>query len=424
MRAGIGPVIVLALAGFAGAAFAQEQPAWLKMAMAAEAVDPEALRKAAEPGNTEQQKLVAATELAWQRRDAEAAIALRASADTAREVALRLDSLNMLMAVHMRTGHYSLAAAAGRESKALAPPSPGQSDFLTAAEALKDTPSMTQSGNQQGLLPLRVEKDGIPRAKVSINGSDQEAVLDTGAAFSAVSQSVAAKAGVRPLKATIRIVPGGGVVSKAGIGVLDKLVMGETTFSNVVVLVLPDDDMDIFGDDAKVGAIVGLPVFLKMGSIAILPDGSGQPVFAFRPSAGQPGDASNMRLHKLSLIVTGTLKRPEPAAINLLLDTGASATGFYERFATSFPELVADARRVTTKSAVIGEAALSREARKLGELRFEVGGTSFSLTGANMHDDRRPAYHGILGQDLLRAGFIADFGAMTFELAPRSKTAN
>lgn len=421
MRAEAGfAVILLGLASFAGAASAQEPPRWLRMATAAEAADPQALREAADPNSGEQQELVAATELAWQRRDAEAAAALRASADTAREVALRLDALNMLMAVHMRMGDYALAAAAGRESKSLAPPGPGQSDFLIAAEALKKAPPMTLSGKLQGRLPLRIEKDGIPRVTVAINGLNQEAVLDTGASFSAVSQSVAKKAGVRPLKATIRIVPGGGVVSKAGIGVLDRLVIAETTFRNVVVLILPDDDMDIFSGETKVGAIVGLPVFVKMGTIAMLPDNGGL-AFAFRPSGSRPHTAPNMRMHKLTLIVTGTLKRPEPAAISMQLDTGASVTSFNARFAASFPELVANAPAVSSTSAVIGEASLSRHARRLGELRFEFGGTSFTLAGANAYADQRPAYDGALGQDILSVGFVADFDAMTFELAPSGR---
>jgi hypothetical protein len=424
MRAGFGLALImlaqiLAMAGCAGAAASQERPAWLRMAMAAEAVDPQALRNAADPASEEQQKLVSAIELAWLRRDAEAAVALRTSADTAREVALRLDSLNMLMAVHLRAGDYALAAAAGRESKGLAPPSPGQSDLLVAAEALKGTPPMTLSGNTRGMLPLKVEKDGIPRARVTINGLDQEAFLDTGAGFSAISQSVAKRAGVRPLKASMRVVPGGGAVANADIGVADELVIAEAKFRNVVVLILPDDDMDILGD-TKMGAIVGLPVFLKMGSIAILPEpDSGGLAFAFRPSNGRPSEASNMRLHKLSLVLSGTLKRPEPAAVNMLLDTGASGTSFNTRFAASFPELVADAPKVSTKSSVIGEASLSRQARRLGELSFDVGGTTFTIAGADVHEDRRPAYHGILGQNVLRIGFIADFEAMIFELAPR-----
>lgn len=421
MRAGLSlALILLSLAGFAGSASSQQQPAWLRMAMAAEAVDPQALREAADPDSEEQRQLIAAIELAWLRRDAEAVAALRASADTAQEVALRLDALNMLMGIHLRTGEYAMAAAAGRESKALAPPSSGQSELLTAAEALKGTPPMTLSGKPQGVLPLRVEKDRIPRARVAINGKDEEAVFDTGATFSAISQSMAKKAGVRPLKATLRIGSGLGPEARGGVGVLDELVIAETTFQNVVVLILPDDDMNIFGSEAKVGAIVGLPVFLKMGRIAMLPEKDGDLVFAFGPSGGTPSEASNMRLHKTNLVLSGTLKEPQSRPVNLLLDTGASGTNFYGRFATSFPELVADAPKVSVKSGVIGEAALSRDARRLGQVRFDVGGITFGVAGANVYEDQRPAYHGVLGQDVLRIGFIADFEAMTFRLGPQA----
>ncbi len=424
MRAGL-VLSMLALLGFTGVAASQERPAWLRMAMAAEAVDPEALRKAADPNSEEQQKLVAATELAWLHRDAEATIVLRALADTAQETTFRLDALNQLAGLHMRAGNYVLAAAAARESQKLGASfsagKSGQNDLLTAAEALKDTPAMTLSGKTRGSVPLRLAKDGIPRARVSVNGIDEEAILDTGASFSSISLSLAKKAGVRPLKATVRIAPGGGPEANAGIGVADELVIAETTFRNVVVLILPDKDMDVFGNVAKVGMVVGLPVFLKMGSIAMLPDKNDNLAFAFKPAKGQPGDKSNMRLTKLTLVLSVVLKRTEPVAVNLLLDTGANVTSFNARFAASFPELVANAPIVATKSAVIGEASLLRQARRLGELRFEVGGRGFAVAGANVYDDQRPAYHGVLGEDILRAGFTADFGTMIFELAPSSK---
>ncbi|HEV7690582.1 MAG TPA: pepsin/retropepsin-like aspartic protease family protein [Hyphomonadaceae bacterium] len=411
MRQGRG--FLLILLAFAGlSAVAQRQPpAWLEMAIATEAVDPLALRNAA--GDVEEQKKhAAAIELAWLRRDAEAVAALRASADTAKEAALRLDALNLLTGVYMRAGDYALAAAAARESQKLgarfAKGKPAQSDLLVAAEALRDTPPMTMSGKPTGVLPLKMEKDGIPRARIAINGKDEEAVLDTGATFSAVSLSVAKEAGIRPLKASLRVAAGGGPEASAGIGVAEELVIAETTFRNVVVLIVPDDDMDIFGSEARVGAIIGLPVFLKMGSIAMLPD-KGALTFAFRPASGEPGEASNLRLHKLNLVLSGTLKTPAPAPVNFLLDTGANATFFNARFAKSFPDLIANAPKVFSTSAVIGEASLARQARRLGELRFEVGGTGFAMTGADVYEDERPAYHGILGQDVLRAGFAADF---------------
>jgi hypothetical protein len=281
---------------------------------------------------------------------------------------------------------------------------------------------MTLSGKPEGALALKMETDGIPRAKVAINGQDLDAVLDTGAGFSVVSQSVARKAGVRPLNASLRIVPGGGAVTNAGIGVADEFVIAEAKFRNVVVLILPDDDMDIFGQ-TRVEAIVGLPVFLKMGRISVQPENGGL-TFAFGPSGARPGAGSNMRLHKLSLILGGTLNRPAPHPVNMMLDTGASVTSFHDRFAASFPELVANAPQVSVRSAVIGDASLSRQARRLGPLPFDFGGTAITIDGANVYDDRRPAYHGVLGQDVLRGGFTADFEAMTFALAPQGARAN
>jgi predicted aspartyl protease len=418
MRAAFGLApILLALASLAGAASSQEPPTWLRMAMAGEAVDPQALRKAA--SSEGEQKLVAAIELAWLHRDAEAAVALRTSADTLKSTPLRVDALNMLTAVHLRAGDYALAAAARRESRALIPPSNAiQSDLLAVAEALKAMSPMTLSGRPQGVLPLKVEKDGIPRARVAISGLDEWAVLDTGAAFSVVSQSVARQAGVRELGATARFSATGNGEANAGLGVADEVVIAEAKLRNVVVLILPDDYMDIFSGETKVGAIIGLPVFLKMGRIAMLPGKDG-PEFTFGPSGGQPGKASNMRLHKLIPIVSGTLKRPEPQAVNMLLDTGASVTSFNARFAASFPELVADAPTVSNTSGVIGEASLSRQAGRLGQLRFEVGGTNFTISGAPAFEEQRPSYDGAFGQDILRMGFIADFETMTFELGPQ-----
>jgi hypothetical protein len=422
MRIAVRMSLALLLAGLAGAASSQQQPAWLRMAIAGERADPEALRKAADPGNEEQQKLIAAYELAWLRRDAEAAVALRTAANTMKSVPLRVDALNMLTAVHLRAGDYALAAAARSESRKLIPPSgPAELDLLATAEALKDTPPMTLSGNPRGALLLKLEKDGIPRAKVAINGQDEWAILDTGASFSAVSRSMAQKAGIRSLGASARFSASGNREANAGLGVADELVIAQTTFRNVVVLILPDEDMDIFGSATKASVIVGLPVFVKMGSIAMLPEKNDALIFIFLPSGGQPGAASNIRMHKLTPIVTGTLKNPDPAPISMHLDTGANATTFNARFMASFPELMADTPAVSTTSAAIGNASLSRQARKLREFRIDIGGTGVTLDGAHAYEEKRPAYDGALGQDALRKGFIADFDEMIFELAPRSK---
>ena len=117
MRTGLGAaLILLVLANLAGASTSIAQtPAnrndpepgvpWLEIAMAVEGVDAPALLQAADPNSEEQRKLVSAIELAWLRRDAEAAAALRASADTAHSRGLRLEALNMLMAVDHPSCH-------------------------------------------------------------------------------------------------------------------------------------------------------------------------------------------------------------------------------------------------------------------------------------------------------------------------------
>ena len=105
--------------------------------------------------------------------------------------------------------------------------------------------------------------------------------------------------------------------------------------------------------------------------------------------------------------------------INMLLDTGASLTEFFARFAASFPDLVATAPNVSARSAVIGDASLSRSARRLGPLRLDIGGASLTLAGADVHEDQHPSYHGVLGQDFLRQGFTVDFDELAPRRAPR-----
>jgi predicted aspartyl protease len=411
----VGRVLVIGLFACGAGCNAIASPA--KITLAIEALDLEALRRAADPDDPVERQFVSAVELAWLRRDSEAILELQKSMNTVKAPALRKQALEMLFEVLLRTGAYAEAAAVNVESgsiftRSISAP-PNQPD--AAARGLAGVPPMSLSGQTRGLVPVKIDNVGLPRMTALFGGVQQEVVLDTGASLSAVSESAAARLGLRYLPEEVLVISSVGSSTGSRLAVADHLSIGETKFQHVLFAVIPDDAMAISRDKYHIDVILGLPIFLKLGRVAILPR-DGQHVFVFGSSGLSASDRSNLLLNGLSLLATAILQTGEPVRINLLVDTGAVQTSFTDRLTPAIPDLVAAAAVVQSSPIGIGGGTRARPARRLGSLSLTVGDQDFSVTGADLFEGTRDSYHGILGQDVLSSGFVADFEAMTFEL--------
>lgn len=163
-------------------------------------------------------------------------------------------------------GNYADAATACENATALGSDD-GQSASLSLL--LKKTPPMRAVGSAQ--IKLTQNGLGSRSAAIQVNGVTAQWIMDTGAQISVVSASLARKIGVRLVSDQARI---GSTTDdvQGGVGVIDRLQIGDATVENVPVMVLPDSNLKI-GDLPQIQAICGLPVFAAFHRVAWLDGG-------------------------------------------------------------------------------------------------------------------------------------------------------
>jgi hypothetical protein len=197
------------------------------------------------------------------------------------------------------------------------------------------------------------------------------------------------------------------------LGIADQLSIGGATFSNVVFIVLPDKDLSFAGGAYTIEAILGIPVFLEMGRIAVTQENA-MPLFVFGRDIKIAAGETNVLFNALSPMVVGRIEG-EAKSLSLLLDTGAPKTILEGRFADDFPKLIADAAASTSRLGGAG-GTTTTEARRLRTLALSLGGKTAALAEVDVGMKRRNDRHGLVGLDALGPDFVIDLDAGRLEL--------
>ena len=116
-------------------------------------------------------------------------------------------------------------------------------------EALVNTDVYHFSGKTTDSLKMRVGRPDVPRIDVKINGSTMpaNAVVDSGAVLSIISQQLATKLPVRKLPVQSGTFFGLlGEPIAVDFGLLDRLELGGVVVENVPVAIMPDEKMTFF----------------------------------------------------------------------------------------------------------------------------------------------------------------------------------
>jgi hypothetical protein len=121
-------------------------------------------------------------------------------------------------------------------------------------------------------------------ANVSVLGTPQAAILDTGANSSLVVQSRALALGLRILPGEVTVASPVAEQTPAQLAVADRLEIGSAEFHDVVFLVLPDEALTFAEGRYKIEVIVGFPVLSQLGRVAFSSAGGAERMI-FTPSA-------------------------------------------------------------------------------------------------------------------------------------------
>ncbi|UDF04985.1 pepsin/retropepsin-like aspartic protease family protein [Asticcacaulis sp. AND118] len=369
-------------------------------------------------GEGDDKQLADAVVLALRHKDEHAIARLTAFAASNAPVKMRATALTELGAIYLRQSQFSLShkafTAAGELDPSLA--SEVQTQTTAFVAALSQAPAMSLVQSDPTTLPLTRDLAGLARIDVAFDANSLSAVLDSGAAFSTITQTTAQKLGLTFLESSASV----GSVSRAAIttrfAVASKLRIGKAVLKDVVFIVLPDEQLSFAGGKYTIDVIIGLPVMLDLGKLTFASEGVSE-TFSFDAKGKTPG--------KPNLILSGVqpLMQVRTAQgghrLRMFVDTGARQTSLHRTALLDYPDL---GKQAETKAATVGGAggtAVDAAAMVLPRLLLEAAGRQINLPNIRVLSKAQPDRHGEIGQDFLRQAksFTLDFNSMILSMA-------
>ena len=294
-------------------------------------------------------------------------------------------------------------------------------DDLPLARILSHAPSQTIEWDGPVVLHTKRNPLGSQNLDLSINGVQGAWLLDTGANLSVVSQSFAQRLHLDLLPGVAQTQAGlTGIENPVRVALLPTLQIGGATLHNVVVMVLPDVNLNInLGKgNYQIDGILGYPVFRSLGKITFFHDGTFQ---AGGTDSNGPG--ARMFMRRLSPIVECRVGGKD---LPFTFDTGASDTTLLVRYYREFQSESRNWKKKHEKTSGAG-GIVTRTVYVRPELNLGVGDQTVVLKNVSIYTESTGAgndeRYGNLGQDVPRdfESFTFDFLKMTFRLGkPRS----
>jgi predicted aspartyl protease len=362
----------------------------------------------------DERALAQGSALALRHQDAAAIAVLEPLTQNASDKDIRAAAYLALSAVTLRQGRYADSYRNSVAAKALRskPFTIEENQDMDLAKSLEGEKPMTVRHQAAGRLAVTRDVAGLVRVAVAINGNSADAVFDSGAGFSTLSESCAKKLGLRILDRPTTVGSSSKDALATRVGVAERFQFGDAVLNNVVFLVLPDSDLT-FGNGAyKIDAIVGLPVMEALGRVELAKEASGEALYyGHKPGARAAG---NLILNGFLPIVLA--EADGKAGLRLFLDTGATNTMLNSSAARDYPALTAAAMKDAATITGAGGSTKDDNAMTLPTLRLTIAGRVFNLVKVSMHSKLEPGHHGVIGQDILKQGksWALDFETMSF----------
>ncbi len=267
------------------------------------------------------------------------------------------------------------------------------SSQITAA--LISVPPQTIERNGELVVKYKRDIANLIKVPVTMNNKSDDFIFDTGANFSTISESEAKKMNVHMLNATFGVMSSSKASVSTGLGVADKLEIGNVIFRNVVFLVMPDKALKFLGGLYKIKGIIGLPVIAQMGQIEI------------RKNHNIIGTTAVIENHILNLGLEGNT--PFVAATFFekehiyIFDTGAAASVFGKRFNAAYAEKLTTAKDGTAHVGGAGgvQKVVTRTAKNIS-YNFGKGNSVLKVISIQLNgvSDAIGNFYGIIGEDV------------------------
>jgi tetratricopeptide (TPR) repeat protein len=282
-------------------------------------------------------------------------------------------------------------------------------------ESLSDVAPQTVRFGPEVAVHARHNGLGSWNVPLQVNGIAGEWIFDTGANFSTVTESEAARMGLAVRDSVTYVKGSTEKKNPLRLAVARELVLGSVHVNNVVLLVLPDQALRVGvpKHEIQISGILGIPVIRFLGSVKVSAQGE---VRIQGDHSRAPGDP-NMFLDGFDPLVEA---RHSNQRLQMFLDTGANSTNAYPSLRESLSkDETAELKETQDRTGGAG-GTVTREAEVLPILRLSILGATvgikkatFSLEQPSGDKGRRD---GVLGTDALASGFSLDFRAMRLQI--------
>lgn len=255
-------------------------------------------------------------------------------------------------------------------------------------------------------VPLNWGLLGLPRVDARFGTTRVSALVDTGAEYAVITESLAKRAGLNPLPDVVSVGGSAGRAVGAKITLAD-ITLGQSHFLNAVVIIVADDALSL-PMGFKIDAIIGMPQLRSFAALEFNQRSLRTLTLAPPSNTLEPNIAfDGWRL--VTTIQAGDMQAW------MQIDTGARRSILYEQANATDPT-----SRVTTGHGLGGgrrfRGSTERANLRLADHSVTINELQRRVLDTPSEGCIAPGPHSLLGQDVLRQGaYRINFTAMRFD---------
>ncbi|MCP4123011.1 MAG: hypothetical protein GY751_14765 [Bacteroidetes bacterium] len=264
--------------------------------------------------------------------------------------------------------------------------------------ALKDVPKQQVVKSEDVMFPMYRDKVGLLNVDVTMQDSTINFLFDTGANFSVIIESLAAKLGLSIIEADFYVTAATGMKVKSKVAVAEELQLGDVTVRNAVFLIVKDEDLSFPQIEYYINGAIGFPIIEALEEIRINANNE-----ILVPQIPEDYGLDNFALNGLMPIVAVNYNGD---LLRFHFDTGATTTSLYPKFFHEYKEEIEANFEIDTFSAGSGGGHVDFPGYIIDSMQLGIGQSETTITDVRLHIEDiggdESNFHGNFGQDYIK----------------------
>ena len=286
---------------------------------------------------------------------------------------------------------------------------------LLIRNALQNIPPQETIIHDSTLIHWKKDRIGLVEIPVKSKAGTYDCIFDTRANISSISQTYAAKLGLKMLDVSYEEGSGiTGIRFKTGLGIADSLYIGNILVRNAVFQVMPDSILYLAPIKFSLNIIIGFPVIEALKEVHIYNDG--RMIIPLIPSKKA---LHNFALDRLDPVIS---LKTDDDTLCFHLDMGASSTDLYYAYFEKYKSQILKQSRIKTIQIGGAGGIQKKDVYILPEFTVYLENKKVTIDSVAVHTEKiypKEKYYGNLGQD-----FIARFNEMILNFTDMYISAN